>query len=293
MFSALAGFGNDTLSVGPIESLEPMGAAWVSGGYFQTLGVSAALGRLLGPADDRLDAPPAAVITDRDWTQRFNRDPAIIGRTVLIEGVTSVPIVGVTPPGFVGAIVGEAADITLAIGIRPQVQPDEASFLTDAARWLAILARPRPGVSRDQLRAQLSAAWPPLLERTTPTSLSPEVRRRRLSMTLEIVSGARGVGDLRNDFRLPLLAAMALVALVLLIACVNIANLLLARGTVLDSVKWRCGSPSGPGGDALYDSSSPRMLCWPWLASLWPSPSGLWRAAGWRRSSSRRSWKPG
>ena len=230
LFAGLAGFGSDRVTVGSPDALEPIAAAWVSGAYYRTLGVAPAAGRLLTEDDDRPGAPPAAVISERYWEARFGRDPAAIGQLLLIEN-TPVPIVGVSAPGFDGAVVGEASPITLAVQARPQLLGGKM-WVGPGARWLRILARPHEGVSHDQLKAALAVAWTRRMLASLPANATEEVRSRALASTLDLQSGARGGSGLRSQFREPLLASMALVTLVLLVACVNIANLLLARTTV-------------------------------------------------------------
>jgi predicted permease len=229
LFAALTGIGSDTVNVGPPEALEPTGAAWVSGGYFPTLGLVPVAGRLLTAADDRPGATPAAVVTHDYWMRRFGGDPAAVGAHLLIEGV-NVPIVGITPRGFTGATVGERADITLAISTRPLLQPENDSFLDASARWLRILGRPPGGVGPERLQAALDIAWPQILQATLPNGINAETRARTLTITVSVQPGAQGTSRIRERFRTSLTAAMALVTLVLVIACVNVANLLLARG---------------------------------------------------------------
>jgi putative ABC transport system permease protein len=228
IFIGLCGFSGDTFHVGPSDALEPVGGAWVSGGYYQTLGLVPVAGRLLGPDDDRPGASPAAVITDQYWAQKFGRDPGAIGRSLLIEGVP-VTLVGVSPRGFIGAIVGEAADITVALNVLPQLQPERPYMLGPGARWLKVLARPREGLSHGEFKARLAVFWTQSLSATLSPSLSPEARARALSSTLDLRVGATGASPLRGQFRQPLFVLMGVAALVLAIACVNVANLLLAR----------------------------------------------------------------
>jgi predicted permease len=228
MFTDLCGYDNDTFNVGPPETLEPTGGAWVSGSYYQTLGLMPAVGRLLGPDDDRPGAALAAVITDSLWARKFARDANAVGRTLLVEGVP-VTIVGVSPTGFSGAIVGKAADITVALSALPQLKPERGFMLGVGGRWLKVLARPRPGLSQDQLKARLAVVWPQYLSTTVSGQMSPAARARALSTTVGIRAGATGSSPLRGQFRQPLLVLMGVVGLVLVIACVNVANLLLAR----------------------------------------------------------------
>ena len=229
LFRVFCGIGSDTVYVGAAGALEPVGAAWVSGGYFETMGITPLAGRLLAPADDEPGASPAAVITHGYWQRRFGGMADTVGKLLPIEG-QQVPIVGITPRGFSGATVGESADITLAIAARPQLQPENDSFLTIDARWLRVLGRPQQELSREQVQARLDVAWAQVLLETTSPSLSAESRKRALSMTLTVDPGVAGTSQLRDRFGAPLRVLMGLVTLVLLMACVNVANLLLARG---------------------------------------------------------------
>lgn len=229
LFKVLCGFGSDRVSVGPAGAMEPALVAWVSAAYYDTLGLSPQVGRLLTPADDQPGALPATVISDAYWTRRFGRNPGAIGESILIEGVP-VPIVGVSPSGFFGANVGEAADLTLAIQSRLVVRPDQPFYTGPGARWLRILARPQPDLPRSQLQARAIVVWRQWMEASMRPTTLPEDRRRLLSEELNVLPGRTGTSLMRINFRLPLQIAMGAVILVLLIACVNVANLLLARG---------------------------------------------------------------
>jgi putative ABC transport system permease protein len=228
IFLSLCGSSVDTFNVGPADALESTGGAWVSANYYQTLGLVPVVGRLLAPDDDRPGASPAAVITDSYWARKFGRDPGAIGRPLLVEGVP-VTIVGVSPPGFSGASVGNATDITLALSVLPQLKPERRSMLGVGGRWLKVLARPRERLSRDQLKGRLAIVWTQYLNSTLTPQMSPAARARALSPTLDLRAGATGSSPLRGQFRQPLLVLMGVVGLVLIIACVNVANLLLAR----------------------------------------------------------------
>ncbi|MGH9218092.1 MAG: ABC transporter permease, partial [Vicinamibacterales bacterium] len=229
LFASLCGIGGATLFTGSPEALEPVGAALVSGKYFETLGITPFMGRLLSAGDDQPGAAPVVVISHSYWLRRFAGDASIIGRTLLLEG-QQVPIVGVTPPGFEGAMIGHRADVTAAIHAQAKLQPEDDGGTSADQRWLLVLAVPAPTLTRDQLQSRLDVAWRQLLEATTPTTLSADARRRALSMTLSVENGVNGTSRLRGPMRMPLVVAYALVTLVLLIACVNVANLLLARG---------------------------------------------------------------
>src|SRR5688572_5317589 len=233
LFAALCGFAADTFNIGPVDALETAAGAWVTGEYYRTLGLTPILGRILGPNDDRPGAPPVAVITDAYWSRKFARSPDVIGRTLLVEGVP-VSIVGVTPRGFSGAIVGDRADITLALGVVPQVQPEQDWKVGPGGRWLKVLARAPEGLSRDAIAAGMAVRWSRYLQSTLNPNLPADARSRALSSTVGLRSGATGSSPLRNEFQRPLFVLMAAVGLVLLIACANMANLLLARAASRD-----------------------------------------------------------
>jgi predicted permease len=229
LFSGLFGSSNTTLTIGPPGALKRTRGAWVTGSYYDTLGVRAVAGRLLSPDDDRAGAAPVAVITEGYWDRAFARDPSVIGKTVLIEGVP-VAIAGVTASPFSGVDAGDVAEITLAIAAIPQILPTQAMLVDASSNWLRVFARPRDGVSRSQAKAGLAVLWPQLVDEVIPAS-DAGTRRRVVGTTLDVVEGGTGWTDMRRQFQQPLLVLMALVALVLLIACTNMTNLLLARAT--------------------------------------------------------------
>jgi predicted permease len=228
LFSALAGFSGARFNIGRADSVERTPGGWVSGEYYQMLGLQPAAGRLIAPADDKPGAPPVSVITDDYWRRKFAGDPRVVGQTILIESVP-VTIVGVSPPGFSGANVGDVADITLPLSANAQLFPEMTGRLTGSALWLRILARPRPGISMAQLKARLQVIWPQLINVAADPRLPPPIRKTLLTSNLDAIPGATGWAYLRTQFRRPLLILMAVVGMVLLIACANVANLLLAR----------------------------------------------------------------
>jgi len=229
IFAQLAGFSDATFNCGPGDAVERVPGAWVSGEFYEALGLRPALGRLLAPADDQPGAPQVAVISDDFWERKFNRDPNLLGRPILIEGVP-VSIVGVSAPGFRGATVGRLADITIPLAATARLYPEMTGRLAAGSEWLRVLARLQPGLSMEQGKARLAVTWPQLAN-VAVTARMPAIRRKALlTSTLDLAPGGTGWTFLRNRFRRPLLVLMWLVGLVLLIACANLANLLLARG---------------------------------------------------------------
>ena len=226
IFAGAFGYSAVPFNVGPAGAVERTPGAWVSGSYYETLGLQAIAGRLLTPDDDRPGAPPVAVITDGYWQRAHGRNPDVIGQPLPIEGVP-VTIVGVSPPGFTGVSVGQVADVTLPLGILPRVRPDHAGLLGIGNWWLHVLARPVPHMTPEQVQARLDVVWPQLVN-AIPTNRI-KFRQFLLATHLEVTPGATGWSFLRQRFRQPLLVLMAGVGLVLLIACANVANLLLVR----------------------------------------------------------------
>ena len=230
LFASVGAFGGWRLDVGPPEAVKPVPAAIVTGGFYETLGLEAQVGRLLQPGDDVPGAPAVAVISDGYWARQFSRQPDVVGRTLLVNGL-AVPIVGVSPRGFTGATVGATADITFAAAALPQVSPDAASLLGPGNFWLRVLARPRDGVSVAEVTSRLDAVWP----RLAPSVLAPHWpashRAEVAAQVFRLTPGGTGWSFLRFLFRTPLFVLMAIVGVVLLIACANVASLLLARAS--------------------------------------------------------------
>jgi predicted permease len=211
---------------------------YVSGNYFRGLGVGAAIGRTLTDEDDRPGAPPVATITYQHWVRRFDRDPGIVGRAILINKV-SFTIVGVTPAGFAGTLeVSQSPDFTLPFSVDPLFGTTRTDLVRPAFLWVNMMGRVRPGVSREQVIADLSPAmqqamleeWQQALAARTRAAQDDSRRTLDDASTLRVENGGQGLMDSRRRYAQPLLLLMACAALVLLIACVNIASLLLSRG---------------------------------------------------------------
>ena len=207
----------------------------VSGDYFATLGVTPAAGRLFTSEVDRArGGSPIAVLSYGFWMQRFGLDPLTLGKTIQIRQ-TSFQIVGVTPPGFFGETVGAFPDLWIPMMMQDSVYPGRdlltpAKDVTNVHMWLQVIARLKPGVTPEQAKASINVAFQSLLESKVGASISANERRQALDQRINLQRAAQGSSALRAHFGQPLKVLMALVGLVLLIACVNVANLLLARG---------------------------------------------------------------
>ena len=196
----------------------------VTGNYFATLGVRPQLGRLLEPSDDQANAAPATVISHRYWQRRFAADPAVVGKQLELNK-KSYTIIGVTPPEFFGALdVGYLVDVTVPMSadiFTPEWAQDTKK---PDMFWALVMGRLKPGVTRAQAQAELSALARPLLLATQKKTLAAADQPR-----LVLDAGGQGIMEARRDFSTPLRVLLAVVLATLLIACLNIANLTLAQ----------------------------------------------------------------
>ena len=198
----------------------------VSGEYFQVLGSSALVGRAFTPDDDRTPgAHPLAVLSHSFWTRRMDGDPGVIGRTITLAR-QPFTIVGVARPGFFGEATGRAPEIWVPMMMHPAISAGP-SLLGDArVGWLQVIGRLQPGVARQQAEAALTL----LLDRLKADPAVLDGMPRHIGM-LHVTDGSRGLARLRDRFAQPLRILAVAVGLVLLIACANVATLLLARAT--------------------------------------------------------------
>jgi len=205
----------------------------VSGSYFSVLGISPVLGRTFTNEVDKVrDANPIAVISYGFWRDNFAGSAAALGRSVRIHD-TSFTIIGVMPPQFRGETVGVSPEIWVPLSMQAEIYPgrDYLSLETQPfhkSEWLHAIGRLKPGITLAQAKAEINVEFQHLMESQTP-GMSADKKRQFLNQHLAVVEGSRGASTLREGFGKPLEILMAIVALILLIACANIANLLLAR----------------------------------------------------------------
>jgi putative ABC transport system permease protein len=207
----------------------------VSGRYFDVLNVSPALGRLLGPEDEPAVGEARVVVLSHDyWQRQFGADPNVVNRTLVVNG-QQLTIVGVAPAGFEGAMLGWPPEVFVPLTLRWLMQPEEPR--SDENRfnnWLFILARLRPGVSVEQATAQMNVVFGAIRNEIEAPLIPPNtdeaLKRRFLESRLLLEPGGRGQSSVPGRASMPLTLLLGVTALVLLIVCVNVANLLLARG---------------------------------------------------------------
>ena len=203
----------------------------VSGNFFDVLGLTPLAGRLLSPRDDRPDAPEGsavAVLSHRFWVREFGGSADALGRTIRI-GAVPFTIVGIAPAGFDDLAVGRPADFFVPMGSEPLVRQNSL-LRSPPSNWLGIVGRLKPGITSEAARGQPGADLRAVHGGHGQGVPDPEAQQRLRAQRLFVQSASNGVSDLRRDFSRPLLLLMGAVALVLVIACTNVVNLLLSRG---------------------------------------------------------------
>jgi predicted permease len=206
----------------------------VSGTYFPVLGVGSALGRTIGPDDDRVQGGhPVAVLSHSYWRTRFNADPTVLNSTLTING-HPYTVIGVARPGFDGIEVGRITQVFVPLMMKAQVTPTWNGLDDRLFRWVRVFARLQPGVTRDQAKAALDPFFATVIDRDLAApgfaNAGQDTRTRYRANTLLVSDASQGRSGLRRNLTTPLWVLMATALGVLLIACANIANLLLARG---------------------------------------------------------------
>jgi predicted permease len=235
-FEAMAAFqaGGGRLSVrrgGTSDAAKPLRVEFVTGSYFSTLGVRAFGGRVFTAADDTPAAPPVGVLSHRVWQEEYGSDPSVVGGTFIVQG-HPLTVIGVAPAGFFGETLrGDPPDIWLPLNQEPVIDGDAALLHQSVSAWLRVIGRLRPGASVEGVAPRLTGVLRNWLEHDSgyPANWMPDVVKMLPKQVINIVPGGAGVGEMKEQYGRSLQILLAVCGLVLLIACANVANLLLAR----------------------------------------------------------------
>jgi putative ABC transport system permease protein len=230
-FSTIAAWSTERFDLGKGGEARYAEGLWVSGDFFRVLQVNPVLGRLFSKSDDyRGCGVQGVVISDAFWQREFGGRANLIGNTLSLDGYP-FQIIGVTPPSFYGLEVGRNFDVALPLCSEPAIQ-GEQGWTNDATTWwLAAIGRLKPGWTLERATAQLAAVTPGILATTLPSEYDSATRDKYLKFSFRLLPAATGVSSLRTQYQEPLFALLAISGLVLLIACANLANLMLARAS--------------------------------------------------------------
>ncbi len=236
-FEQLAAFqaAGDQFSVrrGQSDNLaKPLRGEFVTGNYFSTFGIQAFAGRTIAPSDDQASAPPVAVLSYRAWQQQYNSDPSIVGSTFIVSG-HPFTITGIAPPGFFGETLrSNPPELWMPLQQEPLVNAQNSLLEQSISGWLRVIGRLKPGASTAGVAPRLTGILRQWMVHDSgwPGEFMPMIVKSLPKQQIQIVPGGSGVAAMKADYGDSLRILLTVCCLVLLIACANIANLLLARG---------------------------------------------------------------
>ncbi|HEY6371009.1 MAG TPA: ABC transporter permease [Candidatus Sulfotelmatobacter sp.] len=265
----------------------------VSGNYFDVLGIQPAVGRFFVASDDLVpDANPVVVLSFSYWQRRFGEDPRVVNQSIQING-RPFTILGVGPPGFHSVVMGDTPDLFVPMTMKAEIRPEMNDLLDRKSRWLNIVGKLKPGLSREQAEAGVAPLWYSIRAEELKQRGHSSERFKESFLTkshLFVRDGAKGFSPLRADVEEPLLIIMAMVGLVALMACANVGSLLLVRaaGRVREmSVRYALGAKRtrvvrqllveglllGLAGGALGIAIAPRVSAW-LINMIWSRTAG-------------------
>ncbi len=230
VFSRVTSWSTGRLSTSTSGEARFVANSYVSGGYFATLGVGPAVGRMLTPADDRRGCASVAVLSHAFWQKEYGALPTAVGKNISLEG-HPFEIIGVSRAGFTGLDVGQSVDTFIPICSEAVINGAQSALDQRSNWWLSVMGRAKSGMSAPQVQARLQTLSPPIFEATLPNGWPAEGLKKYRETKFITKNAASGLSEARQQYGDALWMMMAAVGLVLLIACANVANLLLARAT--------------------------------------------------------------
>lgn len=204
---------------------------FVSGTYFSVLDVQPAIGRLFGNVEnDPAHPAPVVVISYSYWTRKFQRNPNVVGQTLRLNN-SPMTIIGVTEPRFEGEVHGELQDMFVPMSMQPTLLPGKSWLQSPNVSWLQVMGRLKPGMTLEQAKARINVLFLQAVNGPYGATINNDDRKSIIRDHVEVTSGARGFSRARPQFQGPMMILMGIVGLVLLIACTNVSNMLLARSS--------------------------------------------------------------
>jgi predicted permease len=226
-----AGRGLESVRRQSESAARPLRSEYVTGGYFSMLGVGAFGGRMIAPSDDTPSAPPVAVLSHRAWQSSYGSDPSVVGSTFIVEG-HPFTIIGVAPPGFFGETLrSDPPDLWIPVHQEPLIAGNGALLEQSVPAWLRMMGRLRPGATTKGMAVHLTTVLRQWMQYDSgyPANWMPDIIRMLPKQTITVVPAGAGVAEMKEEYGRSLQILLAVCGLVLLIACANVANLLLAR----------------------------------------------------------------
>ena len=230
-FSTIFAWGTTEFELASGGESQPAAGLWVSGEFFSGLGVVPLVGRVLTSADDQPGCgAPGAVLSYAFWQRRYGGDAGIVGRSITLNA-RAIDVVGVTPPNFYGIEVGRVFDVAVPRCASPLFEPEPDAVATRNVWWLGAIGRLKPGWTDARASAHLAALSPAVFAETVPPNYTAAAAKNYRQFVLGALPAGTGVSQLRRQYESPLWLLLSIAGLVLLIACGNLANLMMARAS--------------------------------------------------------------
>lgn len=247
IFSGLFGYAIARFDLSARGEARYIQGNYVSGQFFDTLGLGPTVGRAITTADDRRGCPGTALLSYGFWQSEYGGRTDVAGKTISLDN-HPFEILGVIGPGFTGVDVGRESDIYVPLCAETIIGGENGLLDGRRGGWLRVIGRPKPGVSMNQAAARLKTLAGPIMEATIPPNIRPSQQEMYLKRTFDVQMAANGLSSIRSKYRQALMVLMVIVGAVLLIACSNVANLLLARGAARQreiAIRMALGSGRG------------------------------------------------